>query len=332
MKKANLFVLLVAIGLTACVPQSQVLISTETRIVRDLYSPTAKKTNTPLPSYTPPPLGDTPRPTATYIETQEPTLVIPEATLSAEATLNVLLTKNPESGSYIRELSPYGQWAALFPSANSKDDSETILVLSLDGTAKWLVSYYEIYGYKEDDRLGGVRPIHWSKDGRYLYVAPSLDVDGPNLFFIDALSLSRLDLATGEIVNLDYSKFEFSPDDQFIVYGKDNLIRIRSLQSGHEREYKVPSKFERYGHFVWSPDSQKIVFAATYGEWYDGQIGFSILLIDLNNKALKVLIGDDLNYPYPTEWKEKDFINLEGLFVSKFWQFDLLNNQLIPLE
>ncbi len=155
-------------------------------------------------------------------------------------------------------LSPNGAWAVSF-------NGSSIKIISVDNIKEWEVSFSQLSGTQG---AGTVSVAHWAKDGRFLYVYPRQDgADGGYEWFWGSewTKLIRLDLETGVWTDtkMGYA-FSFSPDDHYLAYRSDQGIHIHDLTTAQEKVIQV--RYAEYGRFIWSPDSQKIVFVASLNE------------------------------------------------------------------
>lgn len=294
--------------------------STLTNTVYKTSTPTVTKTKLILKT-------SSPAPTYTPQSTKTPEPTIPPATVAAMATIDALGLNFPGMLSYSGMLSPNGNWAAFEVYIDNKPG---LRLINIHDHNYWDIGYYEAYGYQHNSYGGSIHVVRWSKDGVNVYLEPQPEWDGPNLFFGSAATLIRLNLNNGQWQDLDIgNSFSISPNEKYLVYKADGNVHVKLLRSGSEEIFPIPQKFEYFGNFVWSPENEKIVFPAAYGEWYDGKTGFSILLIDLKKSSTEILLEDDLRLLYPQEWLEDDKILLSQLTNNTRYYFNPQTKQLI---
>ena len=288
----------------------------------------------------------TPRPTDTPYFT--PTF--PAATLAALATLDAVVTQHPEVGEYYSwscvvyvcytsglGLSPNGEWAVFW---GVKGSGGGLKIIRLDGEKLWEVYVYDLLGIDEDfTGAGSVWPAHWSRDGHYFYVIPRLEGDGGDFgFWRKGEKLIQLDLLTGQWIDTKMgSAFSFSPDDKYLAYRGQDGVHIHNLQTGVERKFTLPSDIKKFGHFTWSPDSDRIAFIAypSENDLYDlggNQFGFTGFLLNVKTGLLTTIFENDMRFIYPVEWTEPGYILFKELKGWQLYMLDLRTNEFKPAD
>ena len=324
MRKSISFLIVAMFLLSACGNQAGVDSSATPAFVP---SATLWPTRTPRPSFTP-------KPTSTRRNTPEPSPTIPPATVIAQATLDNLAGTIPGLTDYFwyGSISPTGKWASL-------SGSSVLRLMEVNGDGRWDITYFDyhnIYVCRPDcgDHVGIVGVDHWSKDDTHVYLIPYPEWDGPGLWFTTGGStLIRFNLLDGSWTDLNVGgSWAFSSNEAYLVYffEEKSEIRLRSLLYDSEYVIRVPEKFESLGRFVWSPDNTRFAFTATYGEWYDGKIGFSAYVFDTRNLSLRTLFEDDLRFLYTVDWAESEKITLNQFNEEKIYFYDLTTNEIIP--
>ena len=284
------------------------MVPTSAEIVPASQTPTKTETLTPLPinkgTLTP-----TKTPTTTKTPFVSPT--IPQETLSVLATLDVLVTANPELGEYYSwdcmlhpcyttklGLSPNGEWAVFF----SAQDSGGLKIASVDGLKVWEVYFSELMEV-ECPPCGdaSVDVEHWSLDGKYLYISPNVHGDGGNYWFWrQSQRLFRLNLENGTWIDTEKgASYSFSPNDQYIVYSGETGVHVYEFGSGDEQLFKLPPEVSLFGKYTWAPDNKRIVFVASTFE--DDKNHFTSYIIDLENNSLEIIL-DNEQLLYPKSW------------------------------
>lgn len=270
------------------------------------------------------------------IETPFPTLPpIPVATLNAVSTLDAiridLINQMPElekygtfcqlSYCYGVELSPNGQQIII-------TNGNTIDLFKLDGERIGKYSFYEFYGHLIGFGDGYASGVHWSKDGRYLYIATHFGDGGPESYFGYKSSLARVNLENGTWKDTGISGvISFSLNEKYIVYSTTKSeIRIRDLQSGEEDAYFVTDYYLYFGNFVWSPDSKEIIFTATHEQWYENGSKFALYMIDIESKSIDKLHESSFPFYYPVNWAEVSRVILNRFQQIGEWTLDLSVN------
>lgn len=244
---------------------------------------------------------------------------------------------NPAQGF---RFSPDGQWVEVFCSR------DTIEIVRMDETRDWEVSSDTLINpYAE--YFGGVN--HWSNDGAYVYIDFDPHTDGYWEPYHQGIVLYRLDLATGQISevlplvksNWKFYSFAFSPNDRRLAYIVTDqspvVLNIRDMQTGSEQSFEFAPKYNTGGGFVWSQDSQKIVFSVSR---YLGNDDFitSIFLWDKETSKMTELITDYQGELRANEWINGTKITLDAVILdqgqlkTRKYELDLTNNKLTELN
>lgn len=264
-------------------------------------------------------------PSQTSTATPVPSSTLPPATLSVVSTMDAIVALKPELQEYYHYyqecvfmphacvspglgLSPNGAWAVFF---NGSD----IRIISVNDTKEWQVTFSELSG---TEGAGTVSVVHWSLDGKYVYVVPRQDgADGgyESFWGWKGTKLIRLDLETGSWTDtkMGYA-YSFSPNDHYLVYRSEQGIHIHDLTTGQEKI--IPISYAEYGRFTWSPDSQQIIFIATQNETdlENRENGFIALLYDVGTDERQIEFENNLKFLYPVQWNDENQVVFEKLF------------------
>ena len=271
-------------------------------------------------------------PTVMTEATKDIAPTIPMATLNAVATLDAarinLINQMPElenygtfcqlSYCYGAEISPNGQQIIV-------TNGNTIDLFNLNGKRVGKYSFYELYGHLIGFGDGYASGVHWSKDGKYLYIATHFGDGGPEPYFGYRSSLARVNLENGTWEDIGVSGvISFSPNEKYIAYStNESEIRIRDLQSGEENTYFAKDYYLYFGNFVWSPDNKKIVFTATPEQWYEDGSKFSLYMVDLESKTISNLHETSFPFYYPVSWMEANTVILNKFQGIGEWSLNL---------
>lgn len=263
----------------------------------------------------------------------EPTVSI--ATLDAVATLDTvkinLINQNPEledygtfcqlSYCYGAENSPNGQQIII-------TNGNTIDLFNVSGERIGKYSFYELYGHLVGFGDGYASTIHWTNDGKYLYIATYFGDGGPESYFGYKSSLARVNLKNGTWKDTGVSGvISFSPNEKYMIYSPSKSeIRIRDLKSGEENTHFTTDYYLYFGNFVWSPNYKKIIFVATPEDW-DAKDGiFALYMIDLESKTISNLYESSFPFYYPINWIEDSRVTLNKFQAIGEWFLDLSVN------
>ncbi len=202
-----------------------------------------------------------------------------------------------------------------------------------NGPDTWNVPFYEAYGstvrndqFPDGIKSGKMLPIYWSKDGDYVYLRPYwCCIDGPGMFFVDALAIYRLNLNTGEleVILPSSGAIAFSPNGRYLAYSTEaNKIYLRKLETGENIPIQLGTNYENIGVFSWSPDNKMLIFVAASGNWEDNipapsagsKSGFSLLLLNLETMKITTLIDNDIHLLRPSQ--EETWISNEKIRLN----------------
>jgi hypothetical protein len=268
-------------------------------------------------------------------KTLTPTLSPQQVVLTAtQQALNDRLGANCTYGSaQAIRLSPNGAWAEAICG------NDSIIVIRTNRTKEWSLSSDTLIGL---DREDFVHVSHWSNDGAYAYINVNPHTDGYWESFHQGMVLYRLNLESGEISEVlprgkserIYYSFSFSPNDRRLAYIKTDqspvILHIRDIQIGTEQSYEFDPKYNTGGRFVWSPDSEKVVFSIRQFDTnrYE-QVATSIVLWEKEKSKTTILLKDHQKNLVPIEWVNDTKIVLQVQYEddTKF-EFDLINNEL----
>lgn len=315
--------------------------------------PPTPSSRVPSPSPIPVSASRTPAPTRKLTPTQTPAPTLSAAERATDEAFNAVQTDValwntllateeaifPECGSASqRSYSPDGRWVAL----ECIHDLTGVYNLH-DSSIAWQMGYYEAFGqeYGDGSHSGNFRPLHWTADGRFLYLAARPCCrEGGCAFYPTGLAVFRLELATGEITLVlppdeqlrDYN-VTFSPDDTSMAYFGTWLdhpvLNLRNLLTGKEQSIPLGEQYSDAGYVAWSPDGGKIIFSARTGEECEGLVYF-LVMMDLGDFSQAVLLeGPTANYR-PMEWVENDSVILELGFEEEYFAIELISHKVTP--
>lgn len=316
--KKIVFSLFLAFALVSCTSQQETVIAIPTATTEAIKD-----------------VASTIFPTETLSPTSQPLPTIPIATLNAVSTLDAaridLINQMPELEKYRTfcqltycygaEISPNSQQIII-------TNGNTIDLFNINGEKIGNYSFYELYGYLIGFGDGYASGVHWSIDGKYLYIATYFGDGGPEPYFGYRSSLARVNLENGTWKDTGISGvISFSPNEKYIAYSANKSeIRIRDLQSGEEKVYFATDYFLYFGNFVWSPDNQKVIFVATPEQWYENDIRFALYKIDLESKTISNLHESSFPFYYPVIWTEANTVILNKFQEIGEWSLNFSTN------
>ena len=138
----------------------------------------------------------------------------------------------------------------------------------------------------------------YKQDKQYAYIAavPEGLEGGYLLFDPGVYKLYRLDLnQEGTAGWKDLSRGDtaiqaVSPDDRFVVYaeyGAQKKAVIREIESGKEFSVPVPQHYGQFGSMQFSPDSNKLAYAAAIG--FPGKESGAVFTVDIATEQLHLV-------------------------------------------
>lgn len=290
LKIAHVHFALIFIGLVGCVPPTNETmhpVSPE-RPTSSLIDPSG----TPEPPHMEPTKSKTPTATLTP---RPGTPTIPP-TLGTQFSLMAQACDSPWNFDW----SPDKQWIAV-SCIVSFELGDLEVVINNSGDIKWPVYLHEVFrpSFKEGPFEGHLTPIHWSADGRFLYISASISVD-PGFLLANGLALYRLDLTNGAVSEIIHPQswtpfaFSFSPRSRFLAYSPHYWepfgIYIMDVLSGEVEFFKISEPYELAGDFAWSPDTETLVFKLGVGHFFEYTIRLAVM--DLQTGLYDVLPDD----------------------------------------
>jgi hypothetical protein len=280
----------------------------------------------------------------------EPTVTIPAGTLIALSTMDAIVTAKPELGEFYSHdcliysmclvpgfgLSPNGQWAVYF----SFHETGGLSIVNVNTKVEWNIYFNEIKGFSVPDSY--VYIARWSKDGKYLYVTPSQVGEGGFAYFWrDWEKLIRINLDNGTWVDTKMgSAFSFSPNERFISYRLGQEIVVYEFQTRVSRKFSVPTEYKAFGRFVWSHDSERILFIGSINDLDQEERpkGFTLFLLNIDDMTVKTILEKDERYLYPLEWETNNLVLLKSLFDDNLsisgrkYKINLETNEVAMIE
>jgi hypothetical protein len=320
------WVLIMAL-LTAC---GQAMTSLPSNTQTKVYFPIPTETPEPTKAFTP---TMSLTPTATFIPTQ----TVPAPTLYALMTITPFIhsCNNPSEW----RLSPDGQWFAESCQRETRDGPGYIKVLNIYKKREWRVDF-DMTRYGND---GCLYIVHWSNDGKFLYVAPSPMIDSIDLIYPDGIALLRLNLFTGqinEILSKNLYAFSFSAGNK-LAYVSDPFrspqkLNILDLHTWNVRQF-ILSGYCSVGGMLWDPTEEQIVFEASQcndtSDPYHAT-SFMLVLVNLEDGSQKQLWASEKRLPGPLVWKADSpvYANWEiaEFYDKKCWSLNLGTRELLP--
>lgn len=181
--------------------------------------------------------------------------------------------------------------------ANNADFSATadILLIDRDGTQSLLYQQ----AYPDGDRI--LQPIHWSRDGRYLYVSSQPFGIGGYILFWGASSVLRLDVTTSESVVIFpedpacFCPFSISPDSQYLAWidtreAQMPLYILDLLSLTTFVTHPLDPAHTQAGSIVWSPFSNALLYTSAAGD-VEAEV-YSVVRVNLDGSTETLLNND----------------------------------------
>ena len=231
------------------------------------------------------------------------------------------------------KLSPDRQWVEV------DCELDVIKIINLDESKVWDVSSSQLI-YPYSDHF--VHVVHWSNDDIYVYVTLNPHTDGYWEPFHQGIVLYRLTLQTGqfsEVLPLAksdwvYYAFSFSPNDRRLAYivtdKSPTILNVRDMQTGVEQSYQFGSTYNSGGGFLWSPDSQELIFSITnYETSIQEYVATSIVLWNREKSNVVTLVKDGPEVLVPVDWINETKVLLQVLNEDdRKFELDVESNEL----
>lgn len=213
---------------------------------------------------------------------------------------------------------------SLFDATGTQGDTHIQLkVANIDGAGEtlWLDQWLK------DESLLPL-PMAWSPDGRYLYFSNMLYGIGGYILFSGAPDLQRLDLTTGEVVEVLADRgclcpMAFSPDGGTlaVIEGIEPLsLVLVTMETGVRRQLNLPGGYLQAGDIVWSPDGGAL--ALTMARSNPDNEAYTTVHLDVQSLDLTTLIPDDLRLLTTAAWLDPDVIWLNDVGGAA-WTYNL---------
>ncbi len=191
------------------------------------------------------------------------------------------------------------------------------------------------------------------KNANDLYLSPSYhpitakaDAWNPATPLRYKTGLYHLGLKTGDfksLFNLSSNPalgiaYALSPNEAYLAFSKSdekNIFYIRDMRKGTDKKIELKADVENIGDFVWTPDSQKVIFVAGLTGWYDNLAGTFIYSYTIQTGQTAVIVHSDVQQrmPFPvlsatgkSYWRQKNFLNLiSAQNGTDQWSLDIRN-------
>lgn len=193
--------------------------------------------------------------------------------------------------------------------------------------------------------LGGLVPVFWSNDDRYLYYSSYIHTDGGGAcnYGMGDQGLFRIDITNGKIETIlpltseaNFYYHAFSPNGRWLAYGigKPNIL---DLQTGETIAIKIEGDF---GNLTWSPDSSKLAFATCqYIEDEDRVDISAIKYFDMDSRDLTTIIEEKNRFfvIYTSDDQEMEILSQDAVNYDNIVEYyydwsaeELTQNTLTP--
>ncbi len=234
--------------------------------------------------------------------------------------------------------SPDGEWKTLECISDGMG-----VYNQMDHSKAWYLSYYDLYGlpYENGNHFGHVYPIHWSADGKYLYLVPRWSGDGGCVMYDDGSALYRLDLASGARVLLIpptadrlYGSFSFSNADTYVAHialspAQPAVLTLLDLRDGTTTDISLGKRYAEGGYLIWSPDNQEVLFSArSRGECET--MTYYIVLMDLRQRAQKIIKEGTEAQFVPVEWASENQVVVQAIESGYLFNMQLPSGEMKP--
>ncbi|MEP7135789.1 MAG: hypothetical protein ABI904_12735 [Chloroflexota bacterium] len=157
--------------------------------------------------------------------------------------------------------------------------------------------------------FAALRPVRWTADDKYLFMAFDSPVDG--IQYRGSYSLMRIELKTGKITSVlppsGLYWFDFSKDGTklfFVDQSKNPMVvKIQNLVTGELLQFPLDEKFNEAGYLMLSPNETKLIVSALSHEK-----GCSLILLNLLVASQEYLAQDVLYDYFPLSWVDDNTI------------------------
>lgn len=189
------------------------------------------------------------------------------------------------------------------------------VVFTTDGKKKWDLKYH-------GDRLDTYyKPIHWSKDERFLFVGLRYEMSGFFNDFYDGSAAYKFDLESGKLTEIlngcDFCLFAMTmtPDDRYLLMiqqvnpeeGTPLVLGYHDQEIADYREVDLGTKYFSGGGFVWSPDGENVLFQVI--QWKgDYQYSYSFIRHNIRTRSSTTILTRFDRVLNDGVWGENDIV------------------------
>lgn len=219
--------------------------------------------------------------------------------------------------------------------ASVEEDSysyEILKITNLENKREWIAETQVISC--QGVGAAGLGGLFWSKNSRYFYYTTSLNgvPDGGSTGWMG--SFSRFDVYTGDKLSL--KGLIFSPDKLKIAAGEGQDLVVWDLNGDELAHFQgkgvVPDGFaDAWVHyFAWSPDSHSLAYIITLVPSTPTPSISFVLISNLELKQSTLLLESTNPEFIEVHWKSQNHLSLLGGLPFLIWDYDLVNNSVIP--
>ena len=233
-------------------------------------------------------------------------------------------TPTPVRTAWRTSISPDGQWLA--QSMAEFHDGQGVYraqlkIMKRDGSRDWSTTQAApiAQGYTTP------QPLHWSRDGRYLYFTNRPVRDGCATF-VNGSDLWRINLSTGEQMQVMPARalwLSLSPDERTIAYiaqGRPLRLVLRDVQTGNERQLTLQTENDALaGRSVWSPEGGALALTIAENSCRTGHFNYGIMHVKVATLAQTMLVSNDARLLETVEWPERDKLVLRDTDGQTWW-------------
>ena len=252
-------------------------------------------------------------------------------------TLSPVTSSTPTISNFPTQSQVYGLLTS--PDGTKKiqsSDWNNYEILTSDGVKLWSFTYENKFGAAEPAAI----PIHWSKDGKHIYITCAHGPDDSSTKFFgrifgDGDCLFRFNIDDGSVTEIipeikpGYYAFSISPDDSMLIYANQTetpvTVKLMDLNSNAEKIlFTADETVFEVGDFGWSPKLDKLVSTSMIMTADEEQRFYTIFLIDLENLVAKPVVENFSETLRFESWNENDTILYQDTYHEAIYQEKML--------
>jgi hypothetical protein len=211
------------------------------------------------------------------------------------------------------QFSPDGQWVA--NACVDNDGNPYARVVRYGTSEEWVIPVA-----LPDGVDGYIFPIHWSNDGRALYLTPHVTGQANGLLKLDLDSGAVTEILPFDVQAQGMYSFSFSPDDNSLayVYNAEPPLKLNILEMATNDLMEIPldETIANADTIVWSDDETELIFTGKIDK------DFVLVWLNLADRSEKIFAAPEKSVIEADHWVDSVTVLVKNR-AGDYWLLDL---------